>query len=104
MPISQVPAAATAATAAPTAATAPTAAPVSANLPSAPATGTAVASVSAPNGPKVAFAPTPIQKQTGGARNEFTAGPGPAIAGVLTAVVIAGGLKGFYDIISKQYG
>jgi TM2 domain-containing membrane protein YozV len=104
MPISQAPAAPTAA--APTVATAaPTvAAPVSANLPSAPATGTAAASVSAPNGPKVAFAPMPVQKQSGGARNEFTAGPGPAIAGVLTAVVIAGGLKGFYDIISKQYG
>lgn len=31
-------------------------------------------------------------------------GPGPVIAGALTAVVLAGGLKGFYDIISKQYG
>ena len=29
---------------------------------------------------------------------------GPVIAGVLTAVVLAGGLKGFYDVISKQYG
>ena len=31
-------------------------------------------------------------------------GPGPVIAGVLTAIVLAGGLKGFYDVISKQYG
>lgn len=93
MPISQAPA------------TAP-AAPVSANVPPmpAPAVTGATEAVTAPNGPKVAFAPTPIQKQSGGGRNEFTAGPGPAIAGVLTAVVIAGGLKGFYDIISKQYG
>jgi hypothetical protein len=60
--------------------------------------------VTVPNGAKAAFTPTPIQKHSGGARNEFTAGPGPAIAGVLTAVVIAGGLKGFYDVISKQYG
>jgi hypothetical protein len=26
------------------------------------------------------------------------------IAGALTALVVAGGLKGFYDFISKQYG
>ena len=53
--------------------------------------------------PKTAFEPV-HPRQAGGARNEFNGGPGPAIAGVLTAVVIAGGLKGFYDIISKQYG
>jgi TM2 domain-containing membrane protein YozV len=35
---------------------------------------------------------------------EATGGPGPVIAGALTAVVLAGGLKGFYDLISKQYG
>jgi TM2 domain-containing membrane protein YozV len=69
-----------------------------------PAVTVAAAEVTAPNGEKAAFTPTPIQKHSGGARNEFTAGPGPAIAGVLTAVVIAGGLKGFYDVISKQYG
>jgi hypothetical protein len=69
-----------------------------------PAVTEATAAVTSPNGAKAAFAPMPIQKQSGGARNEFTSGPGPAIAGVLTAVVIAGGLKGFYDIISKQYG
>jgi TM2 domain-containing membrane protein YozV len=97
MPISQAPAAATVA--------AP-AAPIPANLPPmpSPAVNAAAAAVTAPNGAKAAFAPTPIQKHSGGARNEFTAGPGPAIAGVLTAVVLAGGLKGFYDIISKQYG
>lgn len=89
-----------------TPATPAAAAPVSANLPSmpTPAVTEATAAVTSPNGAKAAFAPMPIQKQSGGARNEFTSGPGPAIAGVLTAVVIAGGLKGFYDIISKQYG
>jgi TM2 domain-containing membrane protein YozV len=98
MPISQATPATPAAPAA--------AAPVSANLPStpAPAVTEATAAVTSPNGAKAAFAPMPIQKQSGGARNDFTGGPGPAIAGVLTAVVIAGGLKGFYDIISKQYG
>lgn len=39
--------------------------------------------------------------QKGGGRGD---GPGPVIAGVLTAVVLAGGLKGFYDIVSKQLG
>ena len=53
--------------------------------------------------PKTTFQPMRT-RQAGGARNEFISGPGPAIAGVLTAVVLAGGLKGFYDIISKQYG
>ena len=42
--------------------------------------------------------------QSGGARNNEPMGPGPVIAGVLTAIVLAGGLKGFYDVISKQYG
>lgn len=41
-------------------------------------------------------------KMTGGGGS--VAGPGPVIAGALTAVVLAGGLKGFYDFISKQYG
>ena len=41
--------------------------------------------------------------QMGGGREE-SGGPGPVIAGALTAVVLAGGLKGFYDLISKQYG
>jgi hypothetical protein len=44
----------------------------------------------------------PIQmKQHGGSAS---AGPGPVIAGALTAVVLAGGLKGFYDVIAAQYG
>jgi len=51
---------------------------------------------------KAEFAPTPVQ--SGGTRKEFVGGPGPVIAGVLTAVVLAGGLKGFYDVISNQYG
>ncbi len=37
--------------------------------------------------------------QTGG--GSTASGPGPIIAGVLTAVVLAGGLKGTYDFISK---
>jgi hypothetical protein len=39
-----------------------------------------------------------VPKQSGGA----SAGPGPVIAGALTAVVLAGGLKGFYDMISSR--
>jgi hypothetical protein len=42
--------------------------------------------------------------QKGGERYEPTSGPGPVIAGSLTALILAGGLKGFYDFISKQYG
>jgi len=40
-----------------------------------------------------------LHPQTGGG-----GGPGPVIAGALTALVLAGGLKGFYDVISTQYG
>jgi hypothetical protein len=29
-------------------------------------------------------------------------GPGPIIAGALTALILAGGLKGFHDFLSKQ--
>ena len=38
----------------------------------------------------------------GGGRVEL-GGPGPAIAGVLAAVVLAGGLKGMYDFVNKQF-
>jgi TM2 domain-containing membrane protein YozV len=41
--------------------------------------------------------------QRGGARAE-SSGPGPIIAGALTAVVMAGGLKGFYDMLIRQRG
>jgi hypothetical protein len=66
----------------------------------------------APVAPAAPAAPaTPPAPQAGGGRREFSGGsfgthggPGPVIAGVLTAVVLAGGLKGFYDVISKQYG
>jgi TM2 domain-containing membrane protein YozV len=44
------------------------------------------------------------QAQTGGGGNSIQHGPGPVIAGALSALILAGGLKGFYDIISKQYG
>jgi TM2 domain-containing membrane protein YozV len=67
-------------------------APVPAPVP-APAPAPVPAPVPAP-------APTPVL-QTGGG---VTSGPGPVIAGVLSALVLAGGLKGFYDVIQKQYG
>jgi len=41
-------------------------------------------------------------RQAGGGFIEAQ-GPGPVIAGALTAVILAGGLKGFYDVISRQY-
>ncbi len=43
-------------------------------------------------------------QQTGGGRrgHENGGGPGPIIAGALTAILIAGGLKGTYDFVSKQ--
>jgi hypothetical protein len=44
-----------------------------------------------------------IQKMSGGGHSEQS-GPGPVIAGALTAVVLAGGLKGFYDVVVKRYG
>ena len=47
----------------------------------------------------------PLPAMTGGGSiegSEAVAGPGPVIAGTLTALVLAGGLKGFYDFISKQ--
>lgn len=47
-----------------------------------------------------------LLKQRGGTikDSENSGGPGPVIAGALTALVLAGGLKGFYDFLSKQYG
>ena len=41
--------------------------------------------------------------QIGGAVSE-SGGAGAVIAGTLSALVVAGGLKGMYDFISKQYG
>lgn len=38
--------------------------------------------------------------QTGGGSS--SSGPGPILAGALTAILIAGGLKGTYDFVSKQ--
>lgn len=45
----------------------------------------------------------PVLGMKGGARSEDMAGPGPAIAGVLAAVVLAGGLKGMYDFVNKHF-
>ena len=67
----------------------------------------AMPSVAMPAMPSVAIPamptiPNPAKAvQSGGAAS---VGPGPVIAGALTAVVLAGGLKGFYDLISAQYG
>jgi TM2 domain-containing membrane protein YozV len=44
-----------------------------------------------------------LPTQVGGSITE-NSGPGPVIAGALTALVVVGGLKGFYDFITKQYG
>jgi hypothetical protein len=57
------------------------------------------ASPSAP--PANANDPQP-PSQTGGGGS--VSGPGAVIGGTLTALVLAGGLKGFYDFISKQRG
>jgi TM2 domain-containing membrane protein YozV len=47
-----------------------------------------------------------VQAMTGGGerRDREQGGAGPVIAGTLTALIIAGGAKGFYDFIAKQYG
>ena len=56
-----------------------------------------------PEAPKMPSLPeAPKAPMTGGGQS--SQGPGPVIAGSLTALVVAGGLKGFYDFISKQYG
>jgi TM2 domain-containing membrane protein YozV len=49
-------------------------------------------------------APTAPQPQRGGGARTESSGPGPIIAGALTAVVMAGGLKGFYDMLMRQRG
>lgn len=57
--------------------------------------------------PKV---PEKLSAMKGGSRLLITesspeiSGPGPVVAGALTAIVLAGGLKGFYDFIAAQYG
>ena len=43
--------------------------------------------------------PQPIQQNGGGTTQ---GGPGPILAGAFTAIVLAGGLKGFYDFLAKQ--
>jgi hypothetical protein len=58
------------------------------------------APTAAPATPTAATAPP--MTGGGGSSSEAVAGPGPVIAGTLTALVLAGGLKGFYDFISKQ--
>lgn len=49
-----------------------------------------------------------VRAMTGGSlwerRGGEQGGAGPVIAGTLTALIIAGGAKGFYDFIAKQYG
>ncbi len=57
-----------------------------------------------PTEPAQPAQPTQQPTQSGGSRSETgpPAGPGPAIAGVLTAVIVAGGLKAAYDFLSKR--
>jgi hypothetical protein len=47
-----------------------------------------------------------LQKGGGSSSNpvEEPSGPGPIIAGALTAIIVAGGLKGTYDILCKHLG
>jgi TM2 domain-containing membrane protein YozV len=47
-----------------------------------------------------------LQKGGGSGSNriEEPSGPGPIIAGALTAIIVAGGLKGTYDILCKHLG
>lgn len=57
-----------------------------------------------PSLPSSAALPTlPLRPQSGGG-DDVAHGPGPVLAGALTAVVLAGGLKGFYDLVSNQRG
>jgi type IV secretory pathway VirB6-like protein len=52
---------------------------------------------------QAAAATAAAQRQTGGGHtSSHTSGPGPILAGALTALLLAGGLKGFYDFLSKQ--
>ena len=83
---------------APTAAT-PTAAPAV----EAPNTTPSAAPTALPTtAPTAAPAAPTAHPQSGGGAS--STGPGPVIAGTLSALILAGGLKAFYDVISKQYG
>lgn len=69
-------------------------------MPSAPPASAPPANASPANAPENN---DPKPPQTGGGGVTIS-GPGAVIGGTLTAVVLAGGLKGFYDFISKQRG
>lgn len=50
-------------------------------------------------------APAMLPPQSGGGvATSAPGGPGPILAGALTALVIAGGAKGIYDFVTHQYG
>lgn len=71
------------------------------NAANAPAVVEAPAAVPMANvSPETPTVTAPRVAQAGGGSD----GPGPVIAGALSALILAGGLKGFYDVISKQYG
>ena len=72
----------------------------------APATNTTTATAPAAGTPiaKPISSTIPHAQTGGGSSTSQQHGPGPVIAGALSALILAGGLKGFYDIISKQYG
>jgi TM2 domain-containing membrane protein YozV len=52
---------------------------------------------------QIANAKQATRGQTGGGQVSETGGPGPVLAGALTALLIAGGAKGLYDYIGKVY-
>jgi hypothetical protein len=82
------------------------AAPAMPGMPSRPEAPKMPGMPSLPEAPKMPALPeAPKAPMAGGGQSSHASqGPGPVIAGSLTALVIAGGLKGFYDFISKQYG
>lgn len=63
---------------------------------------TAIPALPTPPQPNPATAPR-IGTQVGGGQ-QGPGGVGPILAGTLTAVVLAGGLKGFYDVLVQQLG
>jgi len=94
----------------PTTALPATALPVVPNLATAlPATAlpaTALPATALPTMPAMPSTAPRIGTQVGGGQQgqQGPGGVGPILAGTLTAVVLAGGLKGFYDVLVQQLG
>jgi len=77
---------------------------LSSTMPYSPLSGLPAPSSLLPNAPLPDLLPPMRGGGGGGGAVESSSGAGPIVAGVLTAVVLAGGLKGTYDFITKQYG